>query len=68
MHLFNDIVFGLFCMSCMKMITDGESGEFEKKHLCVNCWDYSCVHLEGLSKLTKYTVMIVCYLVKIWTK
>jgi len=52
-------------MRCMKMITDGESGEFEKKQLCFSCWDYPCVHLEGLSKLTKYTVMIVCYLVKI---
>jgi hypothetical protein len=65
MQLFNDIVSTLFFMSCMEKITDGESGESEKKQLYVNCWDYLCVHLEGLSKLTNYTVMIVCYLFKI---
>jgi hypothetical protein len=43
MHLFNDIVSRLFCMSCVTMITDGESGEFGKKQFCVNCCYYPCV-------------------------
>jgi hypothetical protein len=47
------------------MMINGESGEFGKKQLCVNCWYYRCVHLEGPNKLTKYSVMIVCYQVKI---